>query len=178
MKDEDQKTRDAMVVAGGNAALNKAVWTADGRHLQRLKKIDKAQGFPTEMQVGAEGVDAAWILTQHAGRDRSFQAHVLGELKSRVHNGGVGAQAFTLLTDRVLVGAKQATALWHTVHDGEWCLEGVTDGRRGQRRQTPCRYRLAAHGGLRMFIADGISAYAQALIFCLAGKVWLSSVCR
>lgn len=104
MADEDTRTRSAAIADNGtHPAPGAAVVAADGRHLTRLKQIDATQGFPTEAQVGAAGVHAAWLLTQHADRDPEFQQHVLDELRPRVGNGGIRGQDFAMLTDRVLV---------------------------------------------------------------------------
>lgn len=103
MADEDARTRSAAIADNGkHPALGAAVVAADGRHLARLKRIDATYGFPSEAQVGAAGVHAAWLLTQHADRDPGFQQHVLDELRPRVGKGGIRGQDFAMLTDRVL----------------------------------------------------------------------------
>ena len=104
MSDADQKARNAVVADGGkHVASIKAMLAVDARNLPRIKRIDAKQGFPTRAQVGSDGVEAAWLLVQHADSDPAFQAHVLAELRPRLHGGGISAQDFALLTDRVLV---------------------------------------------------------------------------
>lgn len=104
MSDADQKVRNALIAAGTqNQAAIKAMLAVDAHNLPRIKQIDAKQGFPTRAQVGRDGVQAAWLLVQHADRDPVFQAHVLAELQPRVRDGGISAQEYTLLTDRVLV---------------------------------------------------------------------------
>ncbi|WP_192158614.1 DUF6624 domain-containing protein [Rhodanobacter sp. 7MK24] len=104
MGDADQKARNAVIADGyKHQELAKTVLAVDARNLPRIKQIDTVQGFPTPVQVGNDGVQAAFILVQHADRDPAFQAHVLDELKSRPDQGGVGAQDYALLTDRVLL---------------------------------------------------------------------------
>lgn len=104
MSDADQKARNAVIADGGHdPAAIKIMLAVDARNLPRIKAIDARQGFPTLAQVGSDGVGAAWLLVQHADRDHAFQAHVLGELKPRLHEGGISAQDYALLTDRVLV---------------------------------------------------------------------------
>lgn len=104
MSDADQKARNAVIADGGkHAASIKAMLAVDARNRPRIKQIDAKQGFPTRAQVGSDGVDAAWLLVQHADSDPAFQARVLAELRPRLHDGGISAQDFALLTDRVLV---------------------------------------------------------------------------
>ena len=104
MGDADTKARHAAIAGGGrDPALFKAVYDVDGRNLPRLKQIDAGHGFPTPAQVGNEGVHAAWLIVQHADRDSGFQMHVLEELQARPGHGGVDAQEYAALTDRVLL---------------------------------------------------------------------------
>lgn len=103
MSEEDQKTRNAAIADNGkHPAISAEVYAVDGRNLSRIKQIDATQGFPTPAQVGKDGVNAAWLLVQHADRDPAFQAHVLDELRPRFRTGDVSAQDFSMLTDRVL----------------------------------------------------------------------------
>ncbi|MDA3914881.1 hypothetical protein [Oleiagrimonas sp.] len=53
----------------------------DKANLVWLKRQVAAHGFPTLERVGVNGIDAAWLLTQHAARDPAFQAEVLAQLK-------------------------------------------------------------------------------------------------
>lgn len=104
MSHADQQARNAFVASGNEGKmLGQAIMDADARHLPRVRQIVTQQGFPTVAQVGEDGVAAAWLLVQHADRDPAFQLHVLDELNARPDHGGVGAQQYTLLVDRVLV---------------------------------------------------------------------------
>lgn len=104
MVDADQKARNAVSADGfKDQGLLKAMLAVDASNLPHIKQIDARQGFPTAAQVGRDGVQAAFLLVQHADSDSTFQAHVLDELKSRPDQGGVGAQDYALLTDRVLL---------------------------------------------------------------------------
>lgn len=104
----DQQVRDSVIADGGkHPASIKAMLAVDARNLPRIRQIDAAQGFPTLAQVGHDGLQAAWLLVQHADSDPGFQLHVLQELQVRADHGGVGAQGFAMLTDRVLVGQQK-----------------------------------------------------------------------
>lgn len=104
MSDADQKARNAAVADGNkHPTLFKAIYDVDGRNLPHIRQVDAKQGFPTHIQVGSDGMHAAWLLVQHADRDPVFQTHVLEELQARSDLGGVDAQEYAALTDRVLV---------------------------------------------------------------------------
>ena len=75
----------------------------DADNLHRLKQIIHQDGFPTPEMVGFNGVQAAFLLTQHADSDPAFQARMLRIITRRVRRGELDAQNFALLTDRVLV---------------------------------------------------------------------------
>ena len=124
MGEADTKARNAAMVDGGkDPALFKAVYDVDGRNLQRMKQINTQQGFPTTAQVGSDGMHAAWLLVQHADRDPGFQAHVLDELRTRPDHGGVDAQEYAALTDRVLL-AQHKSQRYGTQFDPK----GLQDG--------------------------------------------------
>ncbi len=129
MADEDQKTRDAMIAAGmRDKTANLAVGAADARHLQRLRQIVAAQGFPTATRVGTDGVHAAWLLVQHADSDPAFQARMLAAVEPQVGH-GVRAQDFALLTDRVLTaqGKSQRYGTQFAMHDGVLQADPIDD---------------------------------------------------
>ena len=81
----------------------------DADNLGRLKHIIHQDGFPTARMVGYDGLQAAWLLVQHADSDPEFQAQMLVEVRQRVHSGELELQDQALLTDRVLLahGKKQ-----------------------------------------------------------------------
>lgn len=104
----DENARNTAIADGGKQpAVMQAVMDVDGRNLPRIRQIVAMQGFPTLAQVGRDGVEAAWLLVQHADRDPALQQRVLAELAARPDHGGVSAQAYAALTDRVLVAQHQ-----------------------------------------------------------------------
>jgi hypothetical protein len=130
MSDADQQARDAVNADGGkHPAPIRAMLAVDARNLPRIRQIDAGQGFPTPAQVGYDGVQAAWLLVQHADSDPAFQLHVLEELQARPDHGGVGAQDFTLLTDRVLVAQHkpQRYGTQFKMKDGELQPDSIED---------------------------------------------------
>jgi hypothetical protein len=102
MKQRDQEARAAALSNENSAAIAVAV-QIDAANLKRLKDIVTQDGFPTRSMVGDEGVDAAWLLTQHADSDPAFQARILKILTVRVRQRAFDTGEFALLTDRVLI---------------------------------------------------------------------------
>ena len=70
-------------------------------------------GWPTPARVGREGARAAFLIVQHADRDRAFQEEYLTYLESAVAAGDAPGEALALLTDRVRV-AKGEPQLYGT----------------------------------------------------------------
>jgi hypothetical protein len=102
MKQRDQEARAAALSNENSAAIAVAV-QIDAANLKRLKDIVTQDGFPTRSMVGDKGIDAAWLLTQHADSDPAFQAHVLKILAVRVRQHAFNPAEFAMLTDRVLI---------------------------------------------------------------------------
>lgn len=130
MSAADQKARDAAIADGGkHPAAMRGVMDVDGHNVPRIRQIVATQGFPALAQVGRDGVDAAWLLVQHADRDPALQQRVLAELETRPDHGGVGAQAYTALTDRVLVAQHkpQRYGTQFTAKDGKLVPEPMED---------------------------------------------------
>lgn len=80
---EDQQARAFLERDAGEAGDADAMVASDGLRLGRLQRIVAEGGFPRARQVARDGVAAAWLLQQHAGRDPAFQERVLAELSAR-----------------------------------------------------------------------------------------------
>jgi hypothetical protein len=76
----------------------------DSWNLKRLRHIVNQEGFPTAEMVGLDGVEAAWLMTIHAGRDPDFQQRVLTLTRGHVQRGEVPSDQVAMLTDDVLAG--------------------------------------------------------------------------
>ncbi len=63
-------------------------------------------GWPGKTLVGDDGASAAWLLVQHADRDRDFQKKCLA-LMQAMPPGEVRGENIAYLEDRVLVGQGQ-----------------------------------------------------------------------
>ncbi|HZT43691.1 MAG TPA: DUF6624 domain-containing protein [Chthonomonadaceae bacterium] len=69
-----------------------------------MKAVVAKYGWPGISLVGKDGSQAAWLLVQHADRDRAFQKHCLQLMQEADKKGDVDKTELAYLTDRVLVG--------------------------------------------------------------------------
>ena len=95
-----------------NELLSKGFGHVDSLDILRQKAIDEANakilnkllqdyGWPTREMVGQEGVDAAFLIVQHA--DPAFQKKMLPSVKASFERGDLDGAKYALLVDRVLV---------------------------------------------------------------------------
>ena len=70
-----------------------------------LKGVVAERGWPKVSEVGEQGASDAWLLAQHADRDRAFQREVLGLMEAAVAEGEASGSDFAYLTDRVRLAA-------------------------------------------------------------------------
>ena len=78
-----------------------AMMFADDKSRARLKEIVERHGWPGSSLVGPDGADAAWLLAQHADRDREFQRRVLGLMAEQVKRKEASAGNYAYLHDRI-----------------------------------------------------------------------------
>ncbi len=111
----DQDARKAvMALLRGDPAAGKKdspvvkrLGEIDRENTVRMTQIVKEHGWPGKSLVGTDGAQAAWLLVQHADRDRPFQKLCLGLLREAVKKGEATGQQLAYLTDRVRVGEKE-----------------------------------------------------------------------
>lgn len=101
----------------------KAVAEIDKRNTAWLKEVIDRQGWPGKSLVGADGANAAWLLVQHAGRDRVFQKRCLPLLAAAVKKGEATGIQLAYLTDRVRVGSGEKQVYGTQFHDVDGKLE-------------------------------------------------------
>ncbi|WP_338758873.1 DUF6624 domain-containing protein [Massilia sp. METH4] len=97
MRDVDQRARGG----SGGAPDPQAMVKVDAEHTARLKEIVAKEGWPTKSMVGEDGALAAWLLAQHADRDRAFQADVLARIEKLLDSGEVSRKNYAYLYDRI-----------------------------------------------------------------------------
>jgi len=71
------------------------------RHAERLRSIIETVGWPSPTRDGADVVDDAWLIVQHAIGEPQFQRHMLVELTKEVDAGRLPAARVALLEDRI-----------------------------------------------------------------------------
>ncbi|MBF2053917.1 MAG: hypothetical protein IGS03_10705 [Candidatus Sericytochromatia bacterium] len=79
----------------------------DSARLQQLMALLKQHGWPSRSMVCADGVQAAFVLVQHADAQPAFQMAMLKDIKAAYAAGEIPGQALALLTDRVLKNTGQ-----------------------------------------------------------------------
>jgi hypothetical protein len=79
----------------------------DKKNTAWMKQVVKKHGWPGKSLVGTDGANAAWLLVQHADRDREFQKECLKLIEAAFKRKEVTGQELAYLTDRVLVGEKK-----------------------------------------------------------------------
>jgi hypothetical protein len=82
--------------------LAKMGQAVDSKNTVWLQGIVEKHGWPTISLVGKEGADAAWLLVQHADKDRKFQRQCL-DLMAALPKDEVSQSKIAYLTDRVLL---------------------------------------------------------------------------
>ena len=151
---EDQRVRDGFVRdlqqrGRPSETTARAMLATDSANLLWFKPLVQRYGLPTRAQVGKEGVEAAFLLIQHADRDPDFQEAMLPLLEKAYAAGEVPGDALGMLTDRVLKarGRPQRFGTQMTGRDGKMVMDSVEDPanldqRRAKLGMTPmARYR-------------------------------------
>src|SRR5262245_51144374 len=124
-----QQTDPGKAKQQDDARLANKVNETDAANTKWLKEVVAKHGWPGKSLVGAAGAHDAWLLVQHADRDREFQKKCLELMKPLAANGEVSKTDFAYLTDRVLVGdgKKQIYGTqFHTV-DGKLQPQPIED---------------------------------------------------
>ncbi len=73
----------------------------DAANTARLKEIVAQVGWPTISMVGGDAAGAAWLLAQHADRDRVFQQDVLARIEKLLPSGEATRKEYAYLYDRI-----------------------------------------------------------------------------
>lgn len=124
LADEDKSARDAWIASieakkppAEESGLLAKVVAVDQKSTRVLKAVIAKHGWPGNRLVGDDGAAAAWLLVQHADRDRALQVDVLARMKPMVESGEVQARHYAYLYDRIAVAEKRPQ-LYGTQLDG------------------------------------------------------------
>jgi len=86
------------------ARMSRAICQVDRDNTRWLKADVAANGWFTLPANGQRASSAAWLMAQHADRDRDFQRHVLALMEPLVVTGEVSRGNYAYLWDRIAVG--------------------------------------------------------------------------
>lgn len=101
-QDQAERVGFAVAVSRNDTVYLRRLQESDSRRETRLKAIVATEGWPSTALVSRDGVEAAWLLLQHA-TDTAWQASLLPVLERAAEAGDVRPSDVALLTDRVLV---------------------------------------------------------------------------
>ena len=96
----DKEVRDRWMKDQQNQALREEVRALDAKHVARLEQILATHGWPGITLVGFNGMNDAWLIAQHGGRD--FLPRVLPLLYEAVLQGELDESLYGTSLDRVL----------------------------------------------------------------------------
>ncbi len=88
-------------------AVMKRIETVDHDNTEWLKGVVNRVGWPGKRLVGDKGGHDAWLLVQHADKDRPFQKRCLALMEKMLGSGEVSKVDYAYLLDRVLVADKK-----------------------------------------------------------------------
>ena len=123
MRDEDVSTRAILVDRGelGGETYHPEMRAVHEKNTKRMKEIIHKHGWPLQSDVGEDGVEAAWLVVQHAVLEQEFQQACLPLLEAAVDAGEAHGWHLAYLQDRILIqqGRPQIYGTQHEVRDGK-----------------------------------------------------------
>lgn len=128
--ERDQAIREEQIAAGissPNEDIAARMQAMDSANTVRMKEIIAKYGWPSPKLVGRDGVQAAFLLVQHA--DFDFQKEVLPLVEKAFRDGKLPGHNYALLLDRVLIrdGKPQVYGTQAKVHGAEITFEPIDD---------------------------------------------------
>lgn len=137
VKVDQEARKEAIKASADDAPARRKMVEIDRRNTARMKEIIEKVGWPGKSLVGEDGAHAAWLLVQHADRDRPFQKRCLTLLERAVKEREAAAVDLAYLTDRVLVAEnkKQVYGTQFRQVDGKWEPYPIDDEKNVDRRR-------------------------------------------
>lgn len=118
-----------------NSRLGRQVWAVDSDNTEWLKADIAAHGWYRISVHGEAASSAAWLMAQHADRDRPFQRHVLTLLEPLAASGETSPSNYAYLYDRIAVGENRPQrygSQGRCVARGVWAPNDLEDPERVQ----------------------------------------------
>lgn len=101
--DQDVRTRlVAAGVAAPDSALLAEMVATDAGNVARIAEVVERHGWPSAALVGRDGVEAAFMIVQHA--DPATQGRMLPLVEAAYRAGELAGSSYALLLDRVRLG--------------------------------------------------------------------------
>jgi len=136
---EDQTARKAIIEWMKKQQLNdpekikkmndepivKKLLDLDHANTKWLKEVVDKYGWPGRSLVGDDGAHSAWLLVQHADKDREFQKKCLELMKELAPKGEVSRADVAYLTDRILVAENKKQIYGTQFHNVNGKMEPV-----------------------------------------------------
>lgn len=130
----DQTVRERLTVVlqsghAPDATVISEMAAVDSANTAWLRGVVARRGWPARSAVGEKGLNAAFLLVQHADRDTAFQSLVLPMLERAYRSGDVKGQDVALLTDRLATARRQPQVFGTQaeVLDGRMVLKPIAD---------------------------------------------------
>lgn len=102
----DQKLRHKVIHNMDDQELRAQIREVDQKNTARLREIVAEYGWPGNSRIGVDGVNAAWLIIQHADHSLDFQKECL-ELMTVASPDEVSREHVAYLTDRVRMNSGQ-----------------------------------------------------------------------
>jgi hypothetical protein len=137
MKADQELRMEISNFASPDAAVLLRIAVIDRKNIARMKEIIAKHGWPGKSLVGEDGAEAAWLLVQHADKDREFQKNCLTLLERAVKAREASAGELAYLTDRVRIGEneKQVYGTQFRLVDGKWQPYPIEDEKNVDQRR-------------------------------------------
>ncbi|HTL05600.1 MAG TPA: DUF6624 domain-containing protein [Gemmatimonadales bacterium] len=126
----DQAVREGFGTGGVvDLAQIRVMAHTDSANTNWLKAYVARWGWPTTAQVGAEAVENAFLIVQHAVHDTAFMHAMLPAIQQAYRRGDLKGGEVALLTDRLEVkaGRGQVYGTQLSLKDGRLVLDPIAD---------------------------------------------------
>jgi hypothetical protein len=119
--EQDQAARNSWIPKPQDQAAFQAMESVDKDNLAWMKKTFATKGFPHANAVGLAGVNAAFLLVQHATSDVPFMQSMLPQITARADAGELAKGDVAMLEDRLLrhEGKPQRYGTQYTTTNGK-----------------------------------------------------------